>query len=92
MRPVTRGPRPLNPDGTPKTYATYGAARRDLIECMGQYCSYCNQKLPASLAIEHVQPKALVPALRLEWDNFLLGCTNCNSTKSDNPVDLRDFI
>lgn len=92
MRPVTRGDRPLNPRGTPKTYATYDAARGDLIERMGQYCSYCNQKLPASLAVEHVQPKALIPALTLEWDNFLLGCTNCNSTKGDTPVDLDDFI
>lgn len=92
MRPVTRGPIPLNSDGTPKTYATYDAARKDLIERMGQYCAYCNQKLPASLAVEHVQPKALVPALTLEWDNFLLGCTNCNSTKGDTPVNLSDFI
>lgn len=59
---------------------------------MGQYCAYCNHKLPASLAVEHVQPKALEPQLELEWGNFLLGCTNCNSIKGDKPVALTDFL
>lgn len=92
MRPVERGSRPSNPDGTPKTYSSYANARRDLIDRMGQYCAYCNHKLPASLAVEHVQPKALEPELELEWDNFLLGCTNCNSIKGDKPVELTDFL
>lgn len=92
MRPVSRGERPLKSNGTPKSYSSYGRARRDLIDRMGQYCSYCNQKLPASLAVEHVQPKAIVPELELEWDNFLLGCTNCNSTKGDKPVDLDEYL
>lgn len=92
MRPVERGPRPLNPDGSPKIYSSYGSSRRDLIDRMGQFCAYCNQKLPASLAVEHVQPKALEPHLELEWENFVLGCTNCNSIKSDKPVNLSDFL
>lgn len=92
MRPVERGPRPLNADGSPKIYTTYGSARRDLIDRMGQYCAYCNQKLPASLAVEHVQPKVLEPHLELDWDNFLLACTNCNSTKGDTSVRLSDFL
>lgn len=92
MRPIERGPIPLQDNGTRKSYKSYGSARRDLIDRMGQYCSYCNQKLPSSLAVEHVQPKSVEPQLELEWDNFLLGCTNCNSIKTDNPVNLDNFI
>lgn len=92
MRPVERGSRPLNSDGSPKLYTAYANARRDLIERMGQYCAYCNQKLPASLAVEHVQPKSLAAELVVEWENFLLTCTNCNSHKSDKPVTLASFV
>ncbi|WP_209332278.1 HNH endonuclease [Lunatimonas salinarum] len=92
MRPIERGARPLNPDRTPKTYTSYGNSRRDLIDRMGQYCAYCNQKLPASLAVEHVQPKALEPHLELEWENFVLACTNCNSTKGKKPVKLAEYL
>lgn len=92
MRPVERGKRPTDKNGNLIAFRTYGEARGFLIERMGQYCSYCNQKLPASLAVEHVQPKNLNPALELEWDNFLLGCTNCNSTKGKKPVNLNDFV
>jgi uncharacterized protein (TIGR02646 family) len=92
MRPIERGKRPLDKKGNPIVFRTYGDARGYLIERMGQYCSYCNQKLPASLAVEHVQPKDLNPELELEWNNFLLGCTNCNSTKGKKEVILSEFV
>lgn len=92
MRPVVRGARPLKPNGQPKVYSAYDQARSDLIDRMGEYCAYCNQRLPASLAVEHIQPKVNVPELELEWDNFLLACTNCNSTKGDKPVELDAFV
>lgn len=91
MRPVTRGVCPLDGNGDPKTYSKYANARGDLIERLGQYCSYCGQRLGASLAVEHVQPKALYPHLRLEWTNFLLACTNCNSTKGSLDVQMDDY-
>ena len=31
-------------------------------------------------------PKSIVPNLRLEWENFLLACQNCNSTKGDTNI------
>lgn len=92
MRPVDRGPWPLDNNNQPKAFSSYGMARRDLIARMGQYCSYCETRLNASLAVEHVQPKALVPALLLDWTNFLLACTNCNSTKGDSHVTLTDYF
>lgn len=92
MRPIERGPVPKNQDGSDKVYTSYGNARRDLIDRMGQYCAYCNQKLPASLAVEHVRPKISNPTLELAWTNFVLGCTNCNSTKGKKEVILDDYL
>lgn len=91
MRPIERGGVPLDENGTPKVFSKYQDARRDLIDRMGEYCSYCEMHLDASLAIEHVKPKKANPALEREWDNFLLGCTNCNSTKGGSDLDLDDY-
>ena len=86
MRPVDRGPKPINRQGQPKQYTEYGNARRDLIEQLGEYCSYCEMELDSSLAVEHIQPKEHHSQLEREWSNFLLACTNCNSTKGQkNP-------
>jgi len=73
-------------------YATYGSAQSDLVARIGGYCSYCERQIETHLAIEHVQPKSLVPAESLSWKNFLLSCVNCNSSKSDLPVVLADFL
>ncbi|WP_295879199.1 HNH endonuclease [uncultured Thiohalocapsa sp.] len=81
MRPIERGP-------APRVYAEYGDAIDDLVDRLGRYCSYCERRLPVSLAVEHMTPKHLHPDQELDWDNFLLGCTNCNSTKSNK--DLSD--
>lgn len=92
MRPVARGPVPLNDDGSERRYSSYGNARRDLIGRLGEYCCYCEMHLDASLAVEHIQPKAVFPQLELKWHNFLLACTNCNSTKSDKNPPLDSIL
>ncbi|MCZ4693786.1 HNH endonuclease [Ancylomarina euxinus] len=91
MRPVDKGNVPQE-KGVDIIFKEYSRARRYLIDRIGEYCSYCERKLVANLAVEHVKPKATNPGLRLDWHNFLLGCTNCNSTKGDKPVVLNDFI
>jgi uncharacterized protein (TIGR02646 family) len=65
-----------------------------LLTRIGSYCSYCERKVEVSLAVEHVQPKALPAYAHLEttWSNFLLGCTNCNSTKGDQDVVFADIL
>lgn len=89
MRPVEKGACPTIPDPSDpsqqiaKVFTDYKQARPYLIDRIGEFCSYCNSKIPASLAVEHVVPKDPRPALALDWDNFLLACTNCNSTKKD---------
>jgi uncharacterized protein (TIGR02646 family) len=83
VRPVERGDIPNDSSGQPKRYRHYSNARSDLINRLGQYCSYCEMKLDTSLAVEHIQPKVHFKVLVLQWDNFLLACTNCNAIKQD---------
>ena len=85
MRPVTRGT-------APRVYTAYGQAIADLEERLGIYCSYCERRLPTSLAVEHVVPKSLEPDLETSWENFLLGCTNCNSVKLAQPTNKDGFL
>ncbi|MEG6507093.1 HNH endonuclease [Nitratidesulfovibrio sp. 1201_IL3209] len=98
MRPVIRGGRPTDDQEHDIKFCDYVNARGELIRRMGEYCSYCEMHLDASLAVEHVQPKQprgvdLVDQERaLNWDNFLLACTNCNSTKGDTNINLDEYI
>lgn len=98
MRPVDRGVWPVDANQQKIVFSHYSDARGELIQRMGQYCSYCEMKLDASLAVEHVQPKqargssVVNQTLLLDWGNFLLACSNCNSTKSNKPVVLTDYV
>ena len=98
MRPVVRGTRPQNAENEDIEFTEYAQARAELIKRMGEFCSFCEMHLDASLAVEHVQPKqppgaaAVDQARALNWDNFLLGCANCNSTKGNTDVDLTQYL
>ncbi|MEZ5302208.1 MAG: HNH endonuclease signature motif containing protein [Verrucomicrobiales bacterium] len=85
MRPVEKGP-------APREYQNYRDAFSDLESRIGPYCSYCERRLETNLAVEHIRPKSLEPALETSWENFLLGCVNCNSSKGDTPVALDAFV
>lgn len=85
MRPVRRG-------AASKTYGKYQDAIGDLEDCFGRYCSYCERRFPALLAVEHVSPKSSDDSRTTDWTNFLLGCVNCNSTKGDTPTNDQDFL
>jgi uncharacterized protein (TIGR02646 family) len=85
MRPVDRG-------AAPAAYAKYQDAGPDLQARLGDYCSYCERQIETNLAVEHVQPKSHVPALRTAWTNFLLGCVNCNSSKGSTPINPIDYL
>lgn len=98
MRPVVRGSCPQDEHGVDLVFGSYAQARGALIARLGECCSYCEMQLDASLAVEHVQPKkppgaaAVLPERALAWNNFLLACTNCNSTKGDTDVLLNDYL
>ena len=82
MRPVKRGKCPLDSQNCRITFSEYGYARPHLIQRIGEACSYCERPLD-SPDVEHVRAKDLNPLLEFTWDNFLLACTNCNSTKAE---------
>lgn len=86
MRPVDKGNTPLDPNDQQIVFTHYSDAKGYLIHRMGQYCSYCERRIPASLAVEHKQPKSLQPALSKTWSNLLLACVNCNSAKKDRDI------
>ena len=79
MRPVERGPCPLDEDGNEKEFHPYQNAKAELLDRLGDYCSYCERT--GDLDIEHVVPRKHRPDLAEDWGNFLLGCRNCNRTK-----------
>lgn len=85
MRPIRRGASPLGGD-----FTDYKDAQPYLISRMGGYCSYCERRIATMLAVEHIQSKDLPAYQNLigRWENFLLGCVNCNSTKKDKDVQL----
>src|SRR5690606_24842339 len=87
MRPVTKGGIPQI-NGTDKTVSDYKDWRQDLIDRIGNFCSYCNMVLNDSPQVEHVAPKSTNPALALVWSNMLLACGPCNRAKSNLPYDL----
>ncbi|MCW1941660.1 HNH endonuclease [Bacillus anthracis] len=59
---------------------------------IGSYCSYCERSLGGNVAVEHIQPKSLHKELALTWDNFLLACVNCNSIKSNQSINLEEYL
>lgn len=64
----------------------YGYSRAELIESYGEYCNYCDMRIPdSSLAIEHLVPKSGFPDRMIDWSNFYLACPNCNSRKHNKP-------
>ena len=85
MRPVDKG-------AAPDVYNHYQDASGDLRGRLGDYCSYCERRIETNLAVEHIQPKSVVPMLCADWANFLLACTNCNSIKGDTPISLADYF
>ena len=89
MRPVLRGTSPQ-----PGDFENYRTAFGELSARLGMFCSYCERRIATQLAVEHIQPKALPAYAHLQgrWENFLLGCVNCNSTKGDRDVNLSEVL
>ncbi len=89
MRPIRRGASPIAGD-----YQDYKNAKPDLVARLGSYCSFCERRIATNLAVEHVQPKGLAAYAHLigRWNNFLLACVNCNSSKLDKDVRLANVL
>ena len=83
MRPIDKGNIPLE-NGRPKTVSNYRNWRRNLIDRIGYYCSYCNIPLKDSPQVEHIIAQNLGGDIT-DWANLLLACGACNRSKSDRP-------
>ena len=87
--------RPINKGISPQIFRDYKDAQKPLVDRLGRYCSYCERQIATNLAVEHIFPKdsALGYAhLKLEWDNFLLACVNCNSSKANKILDEQTYL
>jgi hypothetical protein len=99
MRPVIKWDWP-QVNGSNKQYSPYGTAKEDLITNLGPYCSFCGERgYFSALDVEHVQPKNYVEGgvkvyahLEEDWNNFLLGCKNCNPIKGDKKVEPQTHL
>lgn len=59
-----------------------GSVQKKLKDIYHLKCAYCEQKLlDAPKHIEHYRPKDIYYWLAYSWDNLLLSCGSCNSTK-----------
>lgn len=89
MRPIDKGGSPIAGE-----YVDYRDAFPELQSRIGPYCSYCERRIATNLAVEHIQPKDenRYPELEGSWDNYLLGCVNCNSTKKNKDVILSEVF
>lgn len=85
MRPVIKG-------NNTKKFEPYTDAQAPLITTIGEHCSYCGRWIASGIHVEHKQPKLNYPLLKFSWSNFLLSCSNCNSTKSSGLLNLDDYI
>ncbi len=98
MRPIQKGECPKDDAGNKIEYEDYQNARGALIERLGEYCSYCEMHLDAALAVEHILPKkprgasTVCQERVIDWDNYLLSCSICNSTKGNNDINLQDYL
>lgn len=88
MRPVERGPHPLDTAGHPVRMTAYQEAKSSLIARVGRYCAYCEVQQSAALTIDHIEPRRHAPHRERDWDNLLLACVNCNGTKGAQPPDV----
>ena len=88
MRPLDKGDTPLSGDIV-KTVSDHKDWRQDLINTIGNYCSYCNMILNDCPQVDHVTAKNPQPGqpkgALLAWDNMLLACGPCNRAKSNQP-------
>jgi hypothetical protein len=95
MRPVYRGYLPARETERGPQYIfvvkEYGFYRKALIQRIGAYCSFCEVPMGANLAIEHIVAKKYRADLQENWDNFVLACVNCNSTKGTKVADTDDL-
>lgn len=96
MRPIIKSIK-TNADNVPTEYKHWTDAKIDLVNELGDFCSYCEKQVnKSSLHVEHIYAKAATDEngklkyshLQYRWDNFLLACSHCNSIKGNHDIAL----
>jgi hypothetical protein len=89
MRPIVKSVR-YDPQNRPLEVAPWSAAKEELTNELGSFCSYCGKyNSRSALHVEHIYGRKCADEtgnlkyehLQYRWDNFLLACVNCNSIK-----------
>ncbi|MCF8294943.1 MAG: HNH endonuclease [Bacteroidales bacterium] len=101
MRPIVKTEK-FDENGSPLLYNPWTSAKQDLVDELGDFCSYCEKQVDrSSLSIDHIHGIKTVDLngiylydnLKFRWDNFLLACKNCNSIKGIKDIeDLDPFM
>ncbi|MBH1972137.1 HNH endonuclease [Moraxellaceae bacterium AER2_44_116] len=84
--------RPINKGVYLYRLAKYEDAQQPLVVRLGEYCSYCERWIASAIHVEHKKPKKEYPTEQYSWGNFLLSCSNCNSSKSHGEMQLGDYL
>lgn len=72
-------------------YSPYNNAKMPLLGNLGWFCSYYEgTHLPNELAVEHIEPKG-TNGEETAWNNFLISCGICNSTKGHPEIHEEDY-
>ncbi len=89
MRPIDKSTYTKNKS----EYNPYNNAKTDLIEAIGNFCSYCEREgFSSSLDVEHILDKKTNNNEQFLWSNFLLACKNCNSIKKTKEINFNKII
>ena len=85
MRPIYKGSHPRTPEkNLVQVFTDWTKAIPILKARTGDYCHLCEMRITSAIEIEHILPKKHFTSEKSNWDNFILACTHCNSSKSDN--------
>jgi hypothetical protein len=94
VRPIVKRIRTTG-TGSPLEVDPWGDAKPDLCDDLGTFCCYCEKyNSRSALHVEHIRGKKCTDAtgayiydhLKFRWDNFLIGCVNCNGVKDNKDV------
>lgn len=94
MRPIIKTTK-LDSNGSPLEYKAWTDAKPELVGETGEFCAYCGKQVNrVDLQVDHVYGKRTKDTngnlkydhLKYRWDNFLLSCINCNTTKGKKDV------
>lgn len=85
MRPIDKGP-------DRGSFKHWTEAQQPLQDLLGEYCSYCERWVCSAIHVEHKLPKNDYPSYKFRWINYLLSCSNCNSTKQHGKLVLNNYL